>query len=43
MLDFVARSLPMEQLEVRDPTSGKSLQYDYARKDDRLRRWAETA
>ncbi|HEV8721747.1 MAG TPA: FAD-dependent thymidylate synthase [Candidatus Binatia bacterium] len=43
MLDHVAKSLPIEQLEVRDPSSGKSLNYEDAKKDDRLRRWAETA
>jgi thymidylate synthase ThyX len=43
MLDHVAKSLPIEQLEVRDPSSGKSLSYSEAKKDDRLRRWAETA
>ena len=43
MLEFVAKSLPIEQLEVRDPTTGKSLSYDQAKKDEKLRRWAETA
>jgi thymidylate synthase ThyX len=43
MLECVARSLPIEQLEVRDPTTGKSLAYVEAQKDERLRRWAETA
>jgi len=43
MLQFVAQSLPIEQLEVRDPGSGKSLTYEDAKKDDRLRRWAESA
>jgi len=43
MLDHVARSLPIEQLEVRDPVSGKGLSYSDAAKDDRLKRWAETA
>ena len=43
MLECVARSLPIEQLEVRDPTTGKSLAYGEAQKDERLRRWAETA
>jgi thymidylate synthase ThyX len=43
MLESVARSLPIEQLEVRDPTTGKALPYDDAKHDDRLRRWAETA
>ncbi|MGH7794945.1 MAG: FAD-dependent thymidylate synthase [Candidatus Binatia bacterium] len=43
MLDHVAKSLPIEQLEVRDPASGKGLSYSEAAKDERLRRWAETA
>ena len=43
MLECVARSLPIEQLEVRDPTSGKAMPYGDAKNDDRLRRWAETA
>jgi thymidylate synthase ThyX len=43
MLECVARSLPIEQLEVRDPSSGKALAYAEAKKDERLRRWAETA
>ena len=44
MLESVARSLPIEQLEVRDPTTGKALQYgDAKHEDERLRRWAETA
>ena len=43
MLASVARSLPIEQLEVRDPVSGKGLSYGEAAKDERLKRWAETA
>ena len=43
MLDQIARSLPIEQLDVRDPASGKGLSYNEAAKDERLRRWAETA
>ncbi len=43
MIEFVAKSLPIEQLEVRDPTTGKSLSYDEAKSDEKLRRWAETA
>jgi len=43
MLDYVAKSLPIEQLEVRDPVSGKAMSYGEAAKDDRLKRWAETA
>jgi thymidylate synthase ThyX len=43
MLDHVAKSLPIEQLEVRDPLSGKGVSYGEAAKDERLRRWADTA
>ena len=43
MLASIAKTLPIEQLEVRDPTSGKALGYAEARKDEHLRRWAETA
>jgi len=43
MIDFVSKSLPIEQVEVRDPATGKSLSYDEAKRDDKLRRWAETA
>jgi thymidylate synthase ThyX len=43
MLEHVAKSLPIEQLEVRDPVSGKGLSYGDAAKDERLKRWAETA
>jgi thymidylate synthase ThyX len=43
MLASIARALPIEQLEVRDPTTGKALAYADAKNDDRLRRWAETA
>ena len=43
MLESVARSLPIEQLEVRDPVSGKGLSYGDAAKDERLKRWAEAA
>ena len=43
MLEFVAGSLPIEQIEVRDPTTGRPLSYDEAKQDEKLRRWAETA
>ncbi len=43
MLDYVAKSLPIEQLEVREPVSGKGLSYGEAAKDERLKRWAESA
>ncbi|HEU5464539.1 MAG TPA: FAD-dependent thymidylate synthase, partial [Candidatus Binatia bacterium] len=43
MLASIAKTLPIEQLEVRDPTTGKALDYAEARKDEHLCRWAETA
>ena len=43
MLNHVAKSLPIEQLDVRDPVSGKGMSYAEAAKDERLKRWAETA
>jgi thymidylate synthase ThyX len=43
MLQHVAGSLPIEQVEVRDPTGGKSLSYKEAKQDEKLSRWAETA
>jgi thymidylate synthase ThyX len=43
MLECVARSLPIEQLDVRDPATGNTLSYTEAQTDERLKRWAETA
>src|SRR5918992_3786601 len=43
MLEFVAKSLPIEQVEVRDPSTGEALSYGQAHKDERLQRWAQTA
>jgi len=43
MLEHVAGSLPIEQVEVRDPVSGRGLSYEEAARDERLKRWAETA
>ena len=43
MIEYIAQSLPIEQLEVRDPTTGKGLSYDKAKREERLKRWAETA
>ncbi len=43
MLASIAKALPIEQLEVRDPASGNLLSYGEAQKDQRLARWAETA
>jgi thymidylate synthase ThyX len=43
ILQHVSESLPIEQVEVRDPTSGKALSYEEAKRDEKLSRWAETA
>ncbi len=43
MLAYIRNSLPIEQLEVRDPTTGEAFSYVDAKKNDRLRVWAETA
>jgi thymidylate synthase ThyX len=43
MLEFVSGSLPIEQMEVRDPATGRPLSYDEAKQNEKLRRWAETA
>jgi len=43
MIDFVKRSLPIEQVELRHPETGASLSYRDAQKDERLKKWAEAA
>jgi thymidylate synthase ThyX len=43
MLQHVSESLPIEQVEVRDPTSGRAMSYEEAKRDEKLSRWAETA
>ncbi|HXG53551.1 MAG TPA: FAD-dependent thymidylate synthase [candidate division Zixibacteria bacterium] len=43
MLEFVARSLPIEQVEVRHPATGAPLSYADACKEEKLKRWAENA
>src|SRR5688572_2827284 len=43
MLASIAKALPIEQLEVRDPATGQAVAYADAKNDERLRRWAETA
>ncbi|HEY7165792.1 MAG TPA: FAD-dependent thymidylate synthase [Candidatus Binatia bacterium] len=43
MLEFVARSLPIEQVAIKHPTTGISLTYHEAKSDEKLRRWAESA
>ncbi|MGH7767666.1 MAG: FAD-dependent thymidylate synthase [Candidatus Binatia bacterium] len=43
VMDYVKRSLPIEEIELRHPKSGESLSYTEAQRDEKLRKWAETA
>lgn len=43
MIDYVKGSLPIDQVELRHPQSGEGVTYKEAIKDERLKRWAETA
>jgi thymidylate synthase ThyX len=43
MIEFVKRSLPIEAIELRHPENGAPLAYGEAQKDEKLRKWAETA
>ena len=43
MIEFVKRLLPIEQVEVRHPQGGEPLNYREAQKDEKLKKWAETA
>jgi thymidylate synthase ThyX len=43
IIDFVKLSLPIEEVELRHPQSGEPLSYREAQKDEKLRKWAETA
>lgn len=43
MIEFVKRSLPIEAVELRHPESGAPLSFADAQKDERLKKWAETA
>ena len=43
MLEFVSRSLPIDEMQLRHPTTGKTLSYDEAKGNEKLQRWAETA
>ncbi len=43
MIAFVGRSLPMDTFEFRHPKTGEPLAWKDARKDEKLRKWAETA
>jgi len=43
VIEFVKRSLPIEEIELRHPQSGKALSYQEAQRDEKLKKWAETA
>ncbi|NIO12213.1 MAG: thymidylate synthase [Deltaproteobacteria bacterium] len=43
MIEFVKQSLPIEEVELRHPQNGGSLTYGEARKDEKLKKWAESA
>lgn len=43
MIESVKRSLPIEEIELRDPQTGGSLSYAAALRDEKLKRWAESA
>jgi len=43
MIEFVKSSLPIEEMELRHPQTGAAITYGEARKDEKLKRWAESA
>ncbi len=43
MIDFVKKSLPIDEVELRHPQSGGAMTYKEAQKDEKLKKWAETA
>ncbi|MBI4525275.1 MAG: FAD-dependent thymidylate synthase [Deltaproteobacteria bacterium] len=43
MIEFIKRSLPIEQIELRHPQTGEALSYGDAQKDESLKKWADTA
>ena len=43
MMEFIKSSLPIEDVELRHPESGAPLSYREAVKDEKLKKWAETA
>jgi len=43
MIEFVKRSLPMEEVELRHPQTGGALSYREAQRNEKLKRWAESA
>jgi thymidylate synthase ThyX len=43
MIEFVRRSLPIEEIGVRHPQTGETLNFEEAQRDERLKKWAESA
>ena len=43
LIEFVKRSLPIDDVELRHPQSSEPLRYQEAQKDEKLKRWAESA
>jgi thymidylate synthase ThyX len=43
MIEFVKRSLPIDEIEIRHPQTGEALSYQEAQRDEKLKRWAESA
>ncbi len=43
MIEFVGRSLPMDGIELKHPRTGEPMAWKDAQKDEKLRKWAETA
>ena len=43
MIEYVKRSLPIEEIELRHPQTGGPLSYQAAQKEEKLKHWAESA
>jgi thymidylate synthase ThyX len=43
MIEFVKKSLPIEEIDLRHPQTGKTMSYQEAQRDEKLKKWAETA
>lgn len=43
MIEFVKKSLPIEEIDLRHPQTGETVSYREAQRDEKLKKWAETA
>ena len=43
MIEFVKKWLPIDEVELRHPQGGGAMSYKDAQKDEKLKKWAETA